>query len=421
MKKIIKISAILAVLLFSVLLISSCSSGDAYKKIGKEGYNVSVKFDIGEGMFAGRQELVLVDVFNLNNEKENANGQKEITVLPPDSALRGSEAFDVAYSGHYFVGWYQNRHEVKDADGNISYTYSGKWDFNSDKLTLDPNKDYSADEPVLTLYAAWVPLTNFEIYSQNQSGKFELIKNVPASYIEIPQWDESTGSLTKTNFPTRDGYTFDCAYTDEACTKKITETQLFGNIDYENGVLLSDTVKVYVTWLEGSWYKIYNAKSFASINDTNANYEICANLDFSSVNWKNTAFAKETFNGTIVGNGHMISNIYAFNQDATEGGIFKSLGANASIKDVTFKDVSYKIDSVPFRTQSVCFGLLASKAADGAVLEGVSFEGDCKIIIENNCLADVPRPQVDYIFGDGNNRGLESENITIEGLNLLAS
>lgn len=426
MKRSFKILLIISTLLMLLLLITSCSSGDAYKKIQKEGYNVSVKFDIGKGMFAGREELVLVDVFNLDNEASNANGQKEISLLSPDDELRGSEAFGIACSGHYFVGWYQNRYEVKDADGNAVtdddgntlYTYSDKWDFASDKLVLDPKGNYSANAPVLTLYAAWVPLTSFEIYAPDESGTFRELTTITASSFKLPQWNKSTGKLSASEL-TLDGKTLDGIYFDEACTKPVTDSEIYGNVDYSTGTLASPAVKLYTTWLDGVWYKIYNAQSFVNIGELNASYEICADLDFSNVSWQNSSFVSGTFNGTICSEGdnvYKLSNIKSHNLEQTSGGIFREIGDNATIKNVTFENTSYTITKVPFRTQSVSFGLFAGKVHDSAVIENVSFIGDCKISVQDNCLKEVSRRIVEAVFGTGNSRDIAADNIVIEGI-----
>ena len=113
MKKLIKLTIILSVLLLSMLIMSSCSKSNAYASVEEEGYNVSVRFDIGEGMFSSQNDLVLVNVFNLDNQKDtNNDGKKEIYLLPPDDKTNlDKEAFDIGYSGHYFVGWYTERYK----------------------------------------------------------------------------------------------------------------------------------------------------------------------------------------------------------------------------------------------------------------------------------------------------------------------
>ncbi len=430
MKRITKILFVSLLLLLVSACIVSCSSNDAYKKINKEGYNVSVKFDIGKGMFEGRSELVLVDVFNLDNEKTGADGQKEISLLSPDSEKRGGEALKYTYNGHYFVGWYAERTLRQDDAGNFldeygnickeeeaSYTYSKKWDFGSNKLTVDPDKKYSAEEPVLTLYAAWVPFTQFEIYAENAEGIFEPLNidgkgHVLSSSLEIPQWSKSTGKLSNSNFPTVEGKTFDSAYFDEACENPITESEILGNIDYEKGILKSTSIKVYTKWLEGTWYKIYNAQALARINDTGANYIICDDLDFKSVNWSNTKFAKEGFFGQLLseeGSTYKLSGITSSNNKESDGGIFRILGDNAQIKNVIFENITFKVEEVPPK-KAITFGLLAGTASDSAMLENVTFEGENTIIINPACLAQSMR-YIGLIFGQGDSMDIDMTSI----------
>lgn len=389
MKKTLKIIALLSILILSVLMIAACSSDDAYKKIQNDGYTVSVKYDIGDGTFSDR-DLVLVDAFNLNNEKTNADGMKEISLISPDSELRKGEKLEMAYQGHTFIGWYKTRTEVKNDDGTTSYKYSDMWDFSKDKLVLDPKKDYSSDTPVMTLYAAWAELTNFEIYCKGENGSFELKQTITAEALTLPKWVERTGKLSTTNFPTFEGKTFSAAYLDEQCTVPAPE-QIESDIDYETGTLKTQTVKIYTTLLDGTWYRIYNAKSMVSINDANANYIICADLDFSETAWSQTNFATGVFNGTICTDGEIykLSNINATYQAKSQtgdnyGGIFKELGSNSRIENIILENVSFTFNGAVngFKNNTVSIGLLAGKVNSDAVVQNISFAGKNTINVD---------------------------------------
>lgn len=388
MKKTLKITALLSILLLSVLMIAACSSNDVYKKIQNEGYTVSVKYDISGGKFSDR-DLVLVDAFNLSNEKTNADGMKEISLVSPDSTLRKGEKLEMTNQGHTFIGWYRTRTEVNNSDGTTSYVYSGLWDFSKDKLVLDPNGEYSAETPTMTLYAAWAELTSFEIYCKDANGSFELMETVNADTLELPQWVERTGKLSTTNFPTFEGKTFGAAYLDEQCTVPAPE-QIESDIDYGTGTLKTKTVKVYTTLLDGAWYKIYNAKSMASINDADAHYIICNDLDFSEVSWSTTNFATNAFTGTISTDGeiHKLSNIKATykpgGQSNDFGGIFKELASTSKIENITFENVSFTFnESVNgFKSNKVYIGLLAGKLHSDAVVQNISFTGENTVKVD---------------------------------------
>ena len=139
--------------LATITFTAGCSADKTpYQINNDENYNVSVKYDANGGTFTTNTS-VIVDSFSIEDLKENSDGQVEIALLSPDDSKRGNDAFKAAKNGYFLAGWYAER-----SDNG----YSDKWDFEEDLLQVDPRKTYSADEPVLTLYAAWVPLFEIE-------------------------------------------------------------------------------------------------------------------------------------------------------------------------------------------------------------------------------------------------------------------
>lgn len=463
MKKLIKLTIILSVLLLSMLIMSSCSKSNAYASVEEEGYNVSVRFDIGEGMFSSQNDLVLVNVFNLDNQKDtNNDGKKEIYLLPPDDKTNlDKEAFDIGYSGHYFVGWYTERYKMTNENGeyidqngsvcsesDAAYYYANRWDF-SKPLEVSPTPDeayrekygdneYSASNPVLTLYAAWVPLTKFEIYVPNATGKYEIwdanaenndVDYILSSSLEIPDWNTETGKLKKVSkFPTLEGKTFDKAYYDVECTQPVQTAQtengnfIYGNIDYEKGILKSDTVKIYTTWLDGTYYHIYNPQSLVDNADANGIYIIHNDLSFdeeSSGKWNVSAFATEKFNGSICsadGNNYKIQNLELYNFKNTEsGGIFATLGSSARIENITFENATYTVNKAASSKIIVHFGLLAGTYEDGVVLKNVSFTGESAIRMTPDSILKSMATEIRLgpVFGNQVNMGIDCSNIFV--------
>ena len=101
------------------------------------------------------------------------DGYVEIPLITPDDEARGNDAFKVSKSGQFLAGWYAECSENgKDEDGNTLYTYGEKWDFEDDTLEVVVDKEYSSENPVITLYAAWVPMFEIEFY---EFGSEELI------------------------------------------------------------------------------------------------------------------------------------------------------------------------------------------------------------------------------------------------------
>ena len=74
----------------------------------------------------------------------------------------------VTNPGYILAGWYTDRMLIDENDPDKGYMYAGKWDFEYDRVLIDPEASYSADYSVLTLYAAWVPYYEFEIYTKDE-------------------------------------------------------------------------------------------------------------------------------------------------------------------------------------------------------------------------------------------------------------
>ena len=66
MKRLLKHLVWVAAILVAVTCITACSKwGTPYESMDKDGFNVSVRFDSNGGMFAGANDVCVVDVFNL--------------------------------------------------------------------------------------------------------------------------------------------------------------------------------------------------------------------------------------------------------------------------------------------------------------------------------------------------------------------
>lgn len=403
---------LIALLLLSVLCITGCSDQweAPYASLGGEGYDISVRFHVNGGLFAGTKDVSVVDLFSAENGVAQADGSVGFYLLSPDDPIRAEGAFAASKNGYFLAGWYRQRDLRVDENGNPldeygvptsesgrpqGYTYSGKWDFSTDLITIDPNGSYSADAPVMELYAAWVPYIPYEIYSVNEaSGEATLLSTVEAIDLDIPQWNQKTGKLDLKKFPNPDGKTFDAAYQDLNLTQPLTDT-IFGKdhyVDYETATLSVDAVQVYTTWLDGTWFKIYTAQQFYNNSRLDGNYIIMNDLDFSEAVWSPT-LVRGKFTGKIVGNGHTFSNISVIQADNSQinAGLFGSLDSGSTIENLTFENVSFTIQAGS-RMQGASFGLLTGTRASDATLSGVSVTG--KLLISANCY-----PQSDYTIG----------------------
>lgn len=409
MKKTLKYALAVGLLIAAILCLTACGNWDPpYVDLDKDGFNVSVRFDVGDGLFAGIDDVFIIDVFKLD-EQPTADGMKQLHLLAPDDSRRGVSALKPERTGYFLAGWYTERAPRTDESGNPlddygvptaesgrpqGYTYSGRWDFEADTLPVDPNGTYSSENPVCTLYAAWIPYFCYEIYAPGANDEFELVTTSHSINLELPEWNEETGKLDMGNFPKRDGYTLKFASLSSGLLtpmgKPIHGAEEF--VDYETGTTSVASVPVYTLWDEGEWFRIYNAEQFYSNARLDGNYILCADLDFTDFVWP-PALTKGRFTGTIVGDGHTVSNIDVVQSDNSQltGGLFGALDAGASIENVRFDNIRYTV-SAGSRMQGATFGLLAGSIAGDVELQGVTLSGS--LLISENCY-----PQDNYLIG----------------------
>ena len=334
-----------------------------------ENFTVSVKYDANGGTFTTNTS-VIVDSYD---PMQTAGGK--IALLSPDNALRGNDAFTAVNNGYFLAGWYQER--TQQSDG--TYTYSGKWDFENDLLEINPNGQYTSAEPVMTLYAAWIPM--FQVnFRDLQSGEildtYTFDPNTGAS-LQVPALDEETGAVEMHKFPARSGYTFDSVYYDAEGTMQVDTAEVVhtGMINYENGTAENGTMDLYINWTEGEWFHIYNVEQFLDNASVTANFVLHADLDFEGEIWP-TSLMYGNFSGSIQGNGHTIRNVELTqtNNSKVNAGLFGHLTENAGLTDLTFENVTFTIQAGT-RVVGTSFGLLSGTISGEAVLDNVAITG----------------------------------------------
>lgn len=385
-----------ALLLVVAVIAAGCAeSGSIFEKYDAQGCTVSVKFDANGGYFTTNTSVIW-NYFDPTAVATGSDGKVQIPLLSPDDPVRGNNAFTAVNNGYFLAGWYAQRTETAGADGKTEYVYGDKWEFGTDTLSLDPAGRYTSAEPVLTLYAAWVPLFEIELYDRATGQLAETLTFDPTREKEfvLPGWDVETGAMEMNRFPQHKGYTYQQAYYDAEGTQAVTGETLIhpGTVDLENGTGKNATLKLYVDYLEGDWYQIHSAEQFADHASVNGNYILCADLDFSEEIWP-TSLMYGTFNGTIQGNGHTISNvsIQQKNNSKTNAGLFGTLAGTVS--DVCFRNITFTIQAGT-RVAGASYGLFAGTIADSATLSGVSIESST-LQISSDCYFGTS----DYVIG----------------------
>ena len=414
MKQKIKVLLLTALTLGSICLFTACGNEQTpYEINDEENYTVSVKYDANGGVFTTNTS-VIVDSYNISDMKAQ-DGVVEIPLITPDDKSRENDAFKETKSGYFLAGWYAERTEDgKDEDGKTLYTYGDKWDFEEDVLEVDVDKTYSSQEPVITLYAAWVPLFEIEFYSLDSGEYINSYEYDPSvvKEIKIPEWDEETGAVEMYNFPENDGYTFNGAYYDEAGTQQIVSVlEHVGEVDEETGTADETVMKVYVDWLEGEWYHIYTVDQFLDNASIKGNYEIHADLDFTDENWP-SSLMYGNFTGSIKGNGHKFTNIELkqTNNSKVNAGLFGNLTEEASITDLTFENVTFTIEKGT-RVAGASFGLFAGTLSDGAELSNINILNGV-IQIDSSCYFGVNDYSIGLLCGTGNAAVIPNAQIT---------
>lgn len=427
MKKLWKIIALTAVLLTAAVTATGCALWDTpYEDLDESGYTVSVRFDAGGGSFAGSpNEVYIVDVFNPADYKTDAEGKASIKLVAPDDPIRKDSAFPVSNTGHFLAGWYTERTPRVDANGQPldeygrptaetgrpqGYVYGGKWNFETDRLTVDPNGTKGSADNEITLYAAWIPYFNFEFYALETDGSFTLVETKQLVTIDLPEWNLTTGKLDMKDFPALEGMTFASAFMDESMTVP-AEGEVTGAVDYDTATVEGDgTIRLYTTWTEGTWFRISTPKQFYDNARLGGSYLIEADLDFTDALWP-AAMSTGEFTGDIVGNGHTISNVTVLQGDNSKinGGLFGVLGAQSSVTDVGFENITYRIVAGS-RMQGTNYGLLAGTVHEGATLTNVTVTGT--IEVGKDCY----RPgdyNIGLLCGAGSISGIDMGGITV--------
>ena len=386
-------------LLITAIFAAGCAQEqNPYEKNTMEGYSVSIKYDANGGFFTTNTS-VIVDSYDFSQLPTDGSGNAQVALIAPEDSRRGNDAFAPINSGHFLAGWYTQRSET--ADG---YVYSGKWDFEHDRLTLPAGESYASGEPVLTLYAAWVPLFEIAFYDL-ESGEYLTNYTFDPNQTDeilVPAWDEESGAIEMYRFPERSGYTYAGAYYDAAGTQAVETAAVAhpGTVDYENGTAMDHSMKLYVAWDEGEWYHIYNVEQFLDNASVNGSYVIHEDLDFEGEIWP-TSLMYGNFSGTIQGNGHTFKNIVLeqTNNSKVNAGLFGRLTESASVTDLHLENVTFTIKSGT-RVAGTSYGLFAGSISGETVLENVTI-GNSILQIHSGCYFGVDDYSIGLVCGMG--------------------
>lgn len=397
------------VLLIAALLITGCGAEQTpYELNDGENFTISVKYDANGGIFTTNTS-VIVDSYNPDQLPMGSDGSVNIALLPPDDPARGNDAFAAVNNGYFLAGWYTQRTETEEG-----YVYSGLWDFENGILSVDPETVTGSAEPVVTLYAAWVPLFEVEFYDLD-SGEYMssyTFNPLQEQAMKLPALDEETGAVELYDFPENPGHTYEAAYLDAAGTQPVATEMLThtGTVDYETGTAKDHVMQVYVKWQEGEWFHIYNVEQFLDNASVSGSYVLHADLDFTDEIWP-SSMMYGNFSGTIEGNGYTIRNvsIEQTNNSKVNAGLFGSLTEEAKITDLNLENVTFTIKSGT-RVMGTSYGLFAGSVSTGTQVSNVTIANSC-LQVDSGCYFGTDDYAIGLVCGMGN-PGIDPAGIT---------
>ncbi len=305
---------------------------------------------------------------------------KEDTFIVDPSGLDDNEITKKREDGKAYrlVGWYKN----KQVNGDV-ITYSDPWDFSKDKMTKDG----------ITLYAYWKITAN---HTYNLCY-VEEDKEISLGSYEV---NEGATFRDRQNYANRKGYTSLGFFEDKEC-----ETPWNTSFKHPGGEEDRE-VKVYTKYIEGEFSLVSTLNDLRRCKSNNIYL-------MNDIDLKGETFNFGDYDKIFIGNNHTIKN-FSLAIDTSRGGLRPVLDEidnsysaknslyislfpqlkNATIKDVTFDNVTFEVKTSFGETDNIYISPLAVNCVN-AQIENVHFNGkfilnetpvNCNLIIEQNNL-----------------------------------
>lgn len=250
---------------------------------------------------------------------------------------------------HHIEGWYQTKNE----DG----TYSNPWDFSKDKMGKDG----------VTLYAKWAENVEYSYLVYKSINDTEpiakLVVEKGGKFNDITL-DLDIDGYTNIQYLDKDGNPWDSNFTHPG-----------GDVD--------TAIRVNMDLVEGDFKVVRTARELK--NSKAKNIYLAADIDLEGA-----SFNFNEYTGILLGNGHKIYNFTVkspaakaeINSDlATKNSLYSSIFYKldgATIKDVTFEDVTYEINNPLQTIRNVVISPLAT-IVNNSTIENVKVVGTYEI------------------------------------------
>ncbi len=303
----------------------------------------------------------------------NFNGTFLDTLIFDPNEIEENDNDKVKMSGYHIEGWYRTK--TTNDDGSV--TYSDKWDFSNDRMTIDG----------VELYAKW---------EENRTYKYELYYK-----------DEVTGEdIYLDGVVVKEGSKFDDILLKNKTVKGYTS---LGYLDEQGNPWNSNfthpggdadlTIKVYLNLVKGEYTVVRNARQFKNAISRNQNVYLMNDIDFDG-----DELVFNSYSGLIEGNGYTISNFEIDYNDQKSGlkgdlddpsspanflyvSLFFEL-KDATIKNINFSDVIVDISTRNPQIKNIVFAALAIKT-ENTTISNVTFTGEFKISQAPECEKEI--------------------------------
>ncbi|MCH5165113.1 MAG: hypothetical protein J1G01_01770 [Clostridiales bacterium] len=343
------IFAVLAVL--CVLGLVACSEDVVTEDdIINRGYNIAVVFDYGGGTA---------------NEKPSMKIRIQEGSKVPNPASSGNKLKLPGRSGYSFKCYCvaktdENGEPLRDEGGNL--IPDRVWDFDKD-----------IPEGDITLVAQW--WQNYKLvlhYGEN----YELTKKAE----EIPRTTDGLPTSTIKSTFLVNGYTFIDYFYDKEESEIIESVPMpLENERFQNS---ADglTLDIYGKSLFGTYQVIKKARDLLSFSFTSTtNIYMYTDVDMNDLSANQSFAFPNEYSGEFLGNYKTISNLKISQSSSNNSdfyyGIFKELGSEAKISNITFEDAVLEANLSQPSIQQYTLGMFAGRVRGNAQLTNIHVTG----------------------------------------------
>lgn len=357
-----KLIAFFAVLA-SVLLLGGCKfQYTLEEKRAETGMNARVTYYTnGNGAYFGTDVTMKKLYFSAGSVAINI-GEDRVTNGTVPTPTRNN---------YTLLGWYEA--EV-DNEGNALLDENGEVVLK--KKAFDFKQELKEGDDIV-LYAKWQKNEAVNVYlvCDQLDTPFvvsdKTLSNKDFLRVYEYQSDNQRPMPNTDTLPKAAGYTAVGFYADEACTQEVAWPLTREN----NG-----DCKIYAKYIKGNWIILNDANSVASMFEatTVKNYYLVKDIDCKGAIVK----SRNSFYGKLQGNGFTIENFVVAPDTIKniEVSMFGTLGPNARIENVTFKDVKFTCSLQENETGSAF--LFFSSLTEGATIANVILKGNLTIDIK---------------------------------------